>query len=527
MAKILVSDKLAQEGVDILKEHGFEVDCNYELDKEGLKKVIKDYEAIVIRSKTKLTSDVIEQADNLKLIGRAGVGVDNVDIEAATKKGIIVMNAPGGNTISTCEHAMALILAAARKIPFAYTSLKKKEWNRSKFKGAELYSKVLGVIGLGRIGKEVARRAASFGMQILAYDPFVSKEVAESLGIKLVELKPLLKEADFITVHTSLNETTKNMISEKEFSLMKKTAFIINCARGGIINEEDLAKALREKRIAGAALDVFTKEPPSEESPLFEADNLILTPHLGASTEEAQINVAIEIAQCVRDAFLNKAIRNSINYVQMDPETYRVIQPYMALAEKMGLFISQLIEGRCSQVEVSYIGEIASYKVDPMSMALAKGFLARIMEDDVNYINALDLMRERKIKFEQIKKAEEEEYTNSIRVTVTSDKGSRSLEGTLFSNRQPRFVKIDDFHMETTPSPYMVLITNKDKPGVIGSLGTTLGAHSINIAGMGLGRRAPQETAITILNIDSPLSEEVIKEITANSNIVSLKFIKL
>lgn len=526
MDKILISDKLAQEGIDILNEAGFTVDCKYKLAPQDLKQIIGEYKAIVIRSETKLTKDIIETANNLKIIGRAGVGVDNVDIEAATKKGIIVMNAPGGNTISTCEQSLALLLSVARNIPFAYDSLKQKKWERNKFKGVELYSKVLGVIGLGRIGKEVVKRALSFGMEVLVFDPFVSSEVSERMGIKLVDLEELIKSSDFITIHTPLTDATKNLISDKQFSMMKPKAIIINCARGGIIDEEALYNALKEKKIAGAALDVFSKEPPLD-SKLLELDNLIFTPHLGASTEEAQLNVAVEIAHCVKEALLGKAIRNAVNYVEIDPQTYKLIAPYFELCEKMGKFISRLAEGRVCEVKISYLGEISGYKVDILGAALLKGLLGDALEEDVNYINALEIAKQRGVKVEQIKIQEEEEYVNSIRVKVITDKGERFLEGTLFANKEARFVKMDDFYTEIAPSEYMLVINNHDKPGVIGFLGTTLGAHQVNIAGMSLGRKLPAAVALTILNLDNPLDAAVLNEIQSNPNIISAKFIKL
>ncbi|UCD16000.1 MAG: phosphoglycerate dehydrogenase [Candidatus Omnitrophota bacterium] len=527
MDKIIISDKLSEEGIKILKDAGFTVDCKYNLSAEELKKIIANYRGIVIRSQTHLTRQIIESAHNLKVIGRAGVGLDNVDIEAATKKGIIVMNAPGGNTISTCEQTFALMLAAARNIPAAYRSLKDRKWERSKFKGVELYSKILGVIGFGRIGKEVSKRALSFGMQILVYDPFISGDIAERAGVKLVDLKQLLKQADFVTVHTPLTEETKNLISDKALALMKPKAVIINCARGGVVDEDALYRALKEKKIGQAALDVFSKEPPLD-SKLLELDNVVVTPHLGASTEEAQVNVAIEIAHCVKDALLGKAIRNAANYVQIEPEVYKVIGPYFDLCEKMGKFIFQLIEGRVKNIKVSFLGEISSYKVDVLTAAFVKGFLSDMLEEqNVNYINALEIAKERGVKVEQIKIQEEEEYVNSVRVKVATDKKEQVLEGTLFANKEARFVKMNDIYIEVAPSQHMLVINNQDKPGVIGFLGTVLGAHKINIAGMSLGRSAPKKVALTILNLDSPLSEEAVKEIQTNSNIVSLKGVKL
>ena len=526
MAKILVSDKLAQEGIDILKEAGFQVDYKVGQSPEALKAAIKGYEAIIIRSQTKLTKDIIMAASKLKIIGRAGVGLDNVDIESATKKGVIVMNAPGGNTISTCEHTMAMILSLARKIPFGHSSLKRRLWERPKFKGRELYSKTLGIIGLGRIGKEVAKRAIAFGMKVTAYDPFISPAAAESLGIKTMELDKLIAGADIITVHTPLTNETRGLISQRQLSLMKPQTLLINCARGGIIDDDALYTALKDKKIAGAALDVFDHEPPID-SKLIELDNVVVTPHLGASTQEAQVNVAVEIAHCIKDALNGQAIRNAVNYVQMEPEIYKVISPYIKLAQKMGQFMAQIIRGGAQKIQIEYTGNIASFKVDPLGMAFTKGFLSPILEGDINYINALSIARGRGISIEQIKINREEEYVNSIRAKISTDKEERVLEGTLFADREPRFVKIDDIYIEVEPSPYMLVINNRDKPGVIGALGTVLGSHGVNIARLSLGRIITLATAITVLNVDSPLEEDVIKDILVNPNIISVKFVTL
>ena len=526
MIKVLVSDKLSKEGVEVLEGSGFSVDCKYGLSAEELKKIINEYQGIIIRSETKLTADIIEHAHNLKVISRAGVGVDNVDIEAATKKGIIVMNAPGGNTISTCEHAFAMMLSVARNIPIAHMSLKNKTWERSKFKGVELNSKTLGVVGLGRIGKEMVKRAIAFGMEVLAYDPFISLEIADKLGITKVEIEDLIKKSDFITIHTPLTEETKDLISSKEFSMMKSKAFIINCARGGIVNEDALYGALNKKIIAGAAFDVFSKEPPFN-SKLLELDNIVLTPHLGASTQEAQIQVAIEAAHCVKDALLGKAIKNAVNYAQLDAETYKIIEPYFMLAEKMGKFISQLIEGGAKEFQISYLGEISSYKVDILGAAFVKGFFAKQLEKDINYINSMEIAKTRGVKIEQIKIREEQEYVNSIKVKVLTDKQERSLEGTLFANKDSRFVKMDDVYIEIAPSEHMIVINNQDKPGVIGFLGTTLGENGVNIAGMSLGRQASGKVALTILNLDNSLDDKTAGAIRSNPNILSLKIVRL
>lgn len=526
MIKVLVADKLAEEGVEILRNAGFSVDTPSSIDAQKLKSIIGKYQGIIIRSATKLTKDILEPTKELKVIGRAGVGLDNVDIETATKKGIVVMNAPGGNTISTAEHAFALMLAIAKKIPFAHISVKEKKWERAKFKGVELYSKKLGIIGLGRIGKEVAKRACSFGMKVYAYDPYLSPEVAERLGIELTSLENLIKCADFITLHTPLTPETKHLINKKTLSLMKKNTFLINASRGEIVDEEALYEALKNKKIAGAALDVFSQEPPLN-SKLLQLDNVVFTPHIGATTKEAQVQVAIEIAQCVRDALSNKGIRNAVNYVQIEPETYKIIQPYIYLAETMGKFMAQSSEEAAKKIQVFYLGEISTYKVDILTSSFIKGFLGVCLEENINYVNALSVARERGIEIEQIKTQEEEEFVNSLRVKIIGESKEYLLEGTLFANKEARFVRLDNMYMEVAPSKYMLMVNNWDRPGVIGFLGTTLGKHKINIAGMSLGRSSPSDIAFTILNLDNRIEKNVLEEISSYPDIVSVKFIKL
>ncbi|MFH1248246.1 MAG: phosphoglycerate dehydrogenase, partial [Candidatus Omnitrophota bacterium] len=413
MIKILVSDALSEEGLKILKDNkDFQVDVKVGMKPEELKQVIKDYDALLVRSATKVTKDIIAEAKKLKVIGRAGVGLDNVDLPAATEKGIVVMNTPAGNTISTCEQTFSLMLALARNIPVANSTTKAGEWKRSKLMGIELYQKTLGIIGLGRIGSELAKRAISFGMKVLAYDPYLSKEAAERQGILMVELADIYKQADFITVHVPLTENTKSMISDKEFSLMKKTARVINCARGGIINEQALARAIKEGKIAGAALDVFEKEPPDPASELLKMDNVVVSCHLGASTEEAQLNVAIEVAECVRDYLSGKGIRNAANYPSIDAELYRVLKPYIVMAEQLGSFSSQVTEGRIAEVDIKYSGEITKYDTASLTMALIKGLLTPLLPEAVNFINALSIAKSRGIKINQTKTFADEDFIN-------------------------------------------------------------------------------------------------------------------
>lgn len=526
--KILVSDKLSEKGLEILKaEKGFEVEMKTGLKPEELKKIIKDYDALIVRSATKVTKEIIEAADRLKIIGRAGVGLDNVDLKAATAKGVIVMNTPSGNTISTAEHAMSLLLSLSRNIPQANQSTKNGEWLRSKFMGVELYGKVLGIIGLGRVGKEVAKRASAFGMKILAYDPFLSEEIAKGLEVEVVELNDLLSRSDYISVHTPLTNETKYMISDAQFSLMKDSCRIINCARGGIIEEKALVRAIEQGKIAAAALDVFEKEPLDKNSELLKLNNLVLTCHLGASTEEAQVNVAIEIAQCLRDALLGKGIRNAANYPSVEPETFKILESYINLAEKLGEFCIQLTEGRLLEVSINYSGEIIRHDTSPLTMALIKGVLMPILKENVNFINAISLAKERGIKVQEVKSSNVEEFVTLISVQIKTNKQVRRVAGTLSSNRQPRIVKIDDFYVEASPFGYMIVAENWDRPGIIGNLGTLLGSYGVNIAAMTFGREKPTGKAISVLNVDSPISDEALKKIKKIENILSVKVIKL
>ena len=526
MYKVLVSDKLSDQGLEILKSSKeFKVDVKVGLKPDELKNIIKDYDALLVRSSTKVTKDIIE-ASNLRVIGRAGVGLDNVDLEAATSKGIIVMNSPSGNTISTAEHTMSLMLALSRNIAPADKTMKSGGWDRSKFTGVELYNKVLGIVGLGRIGQAVAKRAMSFGMKIIAYDPFISKEIAGKLGIELVELKKLFAESDYITFHIPLTEETKGLISTKKIPLLKKGVRIINCARGGIVNEGDLAKALEEGKITGAALDVYEKEPPQNLS-LTKYDNVVLTPHLGASTKEAQVNVAVEIAEQVRDALLGRGIRNAANFPSVDPETYKTLQPMFVLAEKTGLLMSQLAEGRMNNVNIVYYGEISSFDTTSLTMSILKGLLTPMLQDTVNFVNAMSLAKERSIKVKEERSSELVDFTNLISLEVKTDKGEFRVAGTLFTKKDLRIVKINDFYVEAIPEGNMLIINNIDKPGIIGNLGTLLGKHKINIAGMTFGRLKKGGKAITVLNIDSPATATLLDKIKKLEHIKEVRAIKL
>ncbi|MGB2705722.1 MAG: phosphoglycerate dehydrogenase [Candidatus Omnitrophota bacterium] len=525
--KILISDPLAEEGVEILKkERHFKVDVKPKLPPEELKKIISSYDAIIVRSQTKVTKDVIKHGKLLKFIARAGVGLDNVDVNEASKRGIIVMNAPGGNTISTAEHTLSLILALSRNIPQADSSLKKGEWNRKKFMGVELYGKTLGIIGLGRIGAEVARRALSFKMKVIAYDPFLIQERATSLGVESVNLEALFRKSDFITVHTPLTKETRHIIGEKNLRKVKKGVRIINCARGGIVDEKALAKAIEDGRVAGAALDVYESEPPGQTR-LIGMARAITTPHLGASTEEAQVNVAIDVAEALKDALMNNGIRNAVNAPSIEPELLEVIKPYLDLAEKIGKMHAQLAEGSVSKVTIRYVGDIGKYNLNHITRSIIKGLLEPILEENVNYVNALVIARERGIKITEEKTEKIEDFANLMYVKVESGRTKNFIMGTLFTKVDPRIVKINEFYVDAVPEGHMLLIYNIDKPGIVGQIGSILGKNHINIAGMTFGRLKPGGKAITLLNVDSEVSEAVLNKIRKARYIKGVKHIKL
>jgi len=526
--KILISDKLADEGVEILEAiEEFDVDCKSGLKPEELKSIIKNYEALIVRSGTQVTEEIIAAADKLKVIGRAGVGLDNVDLKAATSKGIVAMNTPAGNTTSTAEHTMSMILALARNVPQSCASMKAGKWDRNKFKGVELHGKTLGVVGFGRIGSTVAKFCKSFGMNVIAYDPYLSLEVAEKKGVSLVDLKSLIKEADFITIHLPKNAETKNLISDKEFKMMKKNARIINCARGGIINEVALVKALKKKQIAGCALDVYEVEPLNSDSPLLMFDHCITTPHLGASTEEAQVNVAIEIAVSVRDALLGKGITNAANFPSVDADSFKVLEPYINLGNRMGCFAGQLVNGRVNGVKIIYSGVVNDYKITPITLSLVNGLLKPILGESVNFINALELAKERAIDIQEVKSSKEEEFVNCIKVEVKTDKDPLSIWGVLSGKNEPRIVRINDVYVEASPEGNMLFINNNDKPGLVGAIGTILAEDKVNIAGISLGREAQDGVAISVVSVDSEVGESTIEKIRNTADVIFVKTLKV
>ena len=525
--KILICDDIAVEGMSIFqKEKNLNVVVKTKLPVDALKKEIADADACVVRSGTQLTKEIIEVSQKLKVIGRAGVGLDNVDVEAASKKGIVVINTPGGNTISAAEHTFCLLMALARNIPQADTSVKKGEWERKKFTGVQLLEKTLGVVGLGRIGTEVARRAQSFGMKVLAYDPFLRAEKALQIGVELMSMDELLSRADFLTLHMPLSADNKYIIGEDELKKVKKGVRIINCARGGLIDETALAKAIQAGHVAGAALDVFESEPPKNGA-LLGLPQVIATPHLGASTEEAQIAVSVDVAQSIVDFLLGRGIKNAVNVPVMDPEVYEQLRPYIQLAEKLGSLETQLIEGQILQVDIQYHGQVAEYDTTPITLAVIKGLLTPILAESVNYVNASVLAKERGIKITESKSSTASHYSNLIQVDLKTDKKKSSVSGTMFTREDTRIVRIDDFDVEAVPEGYILLIMNNDVPGIVGQIGTLLGSNKINIAGMTLGRDKPGGQATTLLRIDSAISDLVMQEIRKAKNILGAKLIKL
>ena len=525
--KILVADTLSQDGIDVLTaEPQLAVDVKVGLTSAQLADVIGPYEGLVVRSSTKVTAEVIARAERLRVIGRAGVGLDNVDAGAATARGIIVMNVPSGNTISTAEHTLSLLLSMARRIPQADAHLRAGKWERAKFVGVELFGKTLGIVGLGRVGGEVAKRAQAFGMRVLAYDPFLSSERAQQIDVQMSDLPTLYRESDFITVHTPLTAETRHIIGAKEIAQMKPGVRLVNCARGGIIEEQALYDALVSGRVAGAALDVFETEPPVNHA-LLTLPQVVCTPHLGASTEEAQLNVAVEVAKQVADALLGRGIRNAVNMPSVDAKTLAVLQPYITLGERLGSLATQLSGGKVAEVRVTYVGEIIAHDISAVTLAVLKGILAPMVGETVNYVNASLIAAERGVKVVEAKTSRAEEFANLLTLEVRSDGESLALQGTLSARRQPRIVKIDRYVVEASPEGHMLILKNSDQPGLIGQLGTLLGEAGVNIAGMSNGRDAPGGMAITVLNVDSPVSAPLLEQVRRLRHVVDAKFITL
>jgi len=526
--KVLITDGLAQEGLNILESAGgLEVDVKKGIPREELLEIVGGYDALIVRSATKVTSDIIEAATNLKAIGRAGIGVDNVDVEAATKRGIVVMNTPEANAITTAEHTIALMLSIARRIPQAHASLKSGKWERSKFKGVEIYGKNLGCIGLGNIGKLVAERAIGLKMNVIAYDPFLTKEAAEKLGVELVSLDELLERADFITIHTPLTPDTKDLINKDTFSKTKPGLILINCARGGVANEKDITEAVSEGKLAGAAFDVYVNEPPEEGNPLLTLDeNVVFTPHLGASTGEAQTKVGLAIAQQVADFLVNDVVKNAVNMPSLSVEVLNVMKPYLILAEKLGSLQGQLCKGGVQEVHIEYDGEVSEFDTKPITVAALKGFLSPMMDVVVSYVNAPVIAEDKGIKVIESKSSKTKDYTSLITIKVKTQEGESNVSGTIFGKEEPRFVKVNDVSIDVVPNGYLLVSENNDKPGFIGAMCTVLGENGVNIGLMHLGREAIGGRAIVFTNVDSPVPEEVMEKIRQLPETISVTQVK-
>lgn len=522
--KVIIADQINEKGIKDLEEVA-EVVVDTSITQEDLINTIKDFDAIIVRSRTKVTRAVIEAAEKLKIIARAGVGVDNVDMEAATEKGIMVVNAPESTSVTVAEHAMGLIMALTRKISIADKSVKEGKWEKSKFMGTELNGKTLGIIGLGRIGTQVSIRAKAFGMEILVYDPYVTEEAGAEIGVRVVDLEHLLKNSDVMTIHVPLTPETKYLISADEFEIMKENAIIVNAARGGIINEADLYDALTSGKIAGAGLDVFETEPP-ENSPLLTLDSVVLTPHIGASTKEAQRDAAIIVANEVKKVFMGKAPKNVLNMPVLDPETFQAIKPYIILSEKLANFLIQAAKGNIIEVDIAYCGELADFpRIDVISRIVLKEMLNSILTEPVNMINAQALAKNRGIVITESKRSEAEGYKSLVKVQIKSDKGEISIEGT--ATKEPRIVRIDEYWVNVKPEGTMVIARYRDIPGSIGTIGTKLGEHGINIAKMQVGREAPGEEAVMVITVDQKVPADVIDEIRALEHVYDAVYVQL
>ncbi|MFZ2005677.1 MAG: phosphoglycerate dehydrogenase [Stellaceae bacterium] len=524
MPKVLIADELSPRAVAVFADRGIEADVAIGLTPDALAAKIAAYDGLAVRSATKVTAPLLAEAHALKIIGRAGIGVDNIDVPAATQRGIVVMNTPYGNAITAAEHAIAMMFALARQIPAADRSTQAGKWEKSRFMGVELSGKTLGVIGCGNIGAIVADRAHGLKMRVVGYDPFLSEERAVALGIERVTLDELLTRADFVTLHTPMTEATRGMLDAKALAKLKPGARLINCARGGLIVEEDLAMALDKGIVAGAAIDVFVEEPATA-NPLFGRDNVVATPHLGAATAEAQENVAVQIAEQMADFLLTGAVTNAVNMPSLSAEDARRLKPYMQLAQQIGSFAGQLTDSGIKSVSVEYEGAIAELNVKPLTATALAGLLAPQLAS-VNIVNAPVICRERDIRVSETLQPESGDYQMLMRITVTGEGGSRSIAGTVFAGDKPRLVAVEGMPLEAELGEHVLFVRNLDKPGFIGALGNSLGAASINIATMHLGRTAPGQDAICLVEVDQALPAELLDKVRALPHVVQVKSMK-
>ncbi len=527
---VLICDPISAKGIALLQQRTeFKVTVlEKRLPEAELLPLAAKTDAMVVRSETKITRAVIDAAPRLKVVGRAGVGVDNVDVEAATQRGVVVMNTPGGNTISTAELTFSMLMALARKIPQAHASIKAGEWNRKAFQGVELYNKTLGILGMGRIGSEVARRAIAFGMRVLAYDPYLSLSRAKALQVELVELDELYARSDFITVHMPLTEETQGMLNAAAFAKMKKGVRVLNCARGGIINEADLYAAIQNGQVAGAALDVYEKEPLPADFRLRELPQVIMTPHLGASTEEAQDNVGIEVAELVIDYLLHGVVRNAVNLPNLDAKTYAQVKPYLNLGEKLGRLLAQLAPKRNDRLVVTYGGKANELPADPVTRAVLKGFLGAAGGKEVNLVNVRALANQLGLLVEEVRSNEETDFNEWLHVAAHAGTHKISAGGTFFgSHNHPRIVRVNSQPVEIVPAGVIFLMNNKDRPGMVGYIGTLMGKYHINIASMSLSREKIGGVALTVLNLDSEPPPPLLEEIHRDPDISNVRVVKL
>ena len=528
MTKVLITDPIDQTGIDILSQVA-QVDQKIGISDSELASIIKDYDALMIRSGTQVTEEIINSSSKLRIIGRAGVGVDNVDVKAATQKGVLVVNSPGGNTIAAAEHTIAMMLALSRHIPIANSSTLSGKWERKKFVGNELYKKKLGVVGLGKIGAHVAKVANALGMEVYGYDPFVSTERAQQIQVKLSELEDLFQQSDYVTLHLPRTPETENLVNMEVLKNMKSSAKLINCARGGLIDEEALAQALNQSLIAGAAIDVFSKEPLESNSPLLKVEkNLILTPHLGASTREAQENVAVDVAEQIRDVLLGLSARTAVNIPGLSPDIMDSLKPHLQLAETMGLLISQLSGGQIQKLEVKLQGEFVQHPSQPLIIASLKGLLSKALGDRINYVNASLEADSRGISVVENKDEARPEFASgSLQLTTYGDNGDHSVAGSIFADGELRIISIDQYPVNVSPSRYMLVTRHRDMPGIIGKLGSLLGSNNVNIASMQVGRKIVRGEAVMVLSIDDPIPNKLLDTIIevegiTNANPVTL-----
>ncbi|MBW1771639.1 MAG: phosphoglycerate dehydrogenase [Deltaproteobacteria bacterium] len=525
--KVLVSDPLSEVGVKIFEEEPeIDVDVNIGLTPEELKGIIGEYHGLVIRSATKVTADVLEVASKLKVIGRAGIGLDNVDIPGASKRGIVVMNTPEGNTITTAEHTIAMIMALSRNIPQATSSLKEGKWEKKQLQGRELFNKTLGLIGAGHIGRIVAERAQGVKMKVVVFDPYLKPQTIEKMDLEPVSFDELLARSDYITIHTPKTDETANMINRETIAKMKKGAMLVNCARGGIVNEDDLYEGLKSGHLAGAALDVFSTEPPGKIA-LMGLPNFICTPHLGASTREAQDNVAKDVAEQIVAYLLRGTVKNAINVPSLSSELVTILRPYAILAEKMGSIQTQLTESGIEEVQINYAGKITEYDTAALTTAMLKGLLTPILKDDVNFVNAPFIASERGIKVVESKTQTSEDFASLIMLKVKSLEGENIVSGTIFGKTLPRILRINDFYLEAIPEGHNLLIHNEDIPGVIGRIGAALGERNVNISRMQVGQEKVKKQNVILLTTDMTVKDAVLEELRSLGHVYSARRIEL